>query len=243
MPYVPDKIIGLRPAGRRQEPKITAAAITATALGTAEEQAAAAGIAVHARLRPAPVAGEPVLLERLVGNLVDNALRYNHADGHLIVETRTAGARAVLRICNTGREIAPEEASDAAGTFRARAGHPRPHRRPGPGPGTVHRARDHPCPPWTHRDHSPPRRRPRHHHRAPASLTGRRAAGTTTRCGHRTASVRDACGTTEEPSRWMNASDAYGFCGRLPRVAARLTLPGRQVASDDYRARHPSARV
>ncbi|TQS30235.1 cell wall metabolism sensor histidine kinase WalK [Microbispora sp. KK1-11] len=91
------------------------AAITAAALGTAEEQAAAAGIAIHARLRPALVTGEPVLLERLVGNLVDNALRYNHADGYLIVEThtvetRTAGARAVLRICNTGREIAPEEA-------------------------------------------------------------------------------------------------------------------------------------
>ncbi|MDR8413609.1 HAMP domain-containing histidine kinase [Nonomuraea sp. 3-1Str] len=95
-------------AGTREAADL--AAITAAALGTAEEQAAAAGIAVHARLRPAPVTGEPVLLERLVGNLVDNALRYNHADGHLIVETRTAGARAVLRICNTGREIAPEEA-------------------------------------------------------------------------------------------------------------------------------------
>ncbi|MGW4403759.1 sensor histidine kinase [Nonomuraea sp. NPDC004702] len=95
-------------AGTRQAADL--AAITAAALGTAEEQAAAAGIAVHARLRPALVTGEPVLLERLVGNLVDNALRYNHADGHLIVETRTAGARAVLRICNTGREIAPEEA-------------------------------------------------------------------------------------------------------------------------------------
>ncbi|MFF4197380.1 sensor histidine kinase [Nonomuraea sp. NPDC001831] len=100
-------------AGTREAADL--AAITAAALGTAEEQAAAAGIAVHARLRPALVTGEPVLLERLVGNLVDNALRYNHADGHLIVETHTvetstAGARAVLRICNTGREIAPEEA-------------------------------------------------------------------------------------------------------------------------------------
>ncbi|MFF4622205.1 sensor histidine kinase [Nonomuraea jabiensis] len=86
------------------------AAITAAALDTAEERAAAAGIAVRAGLRPAPVTGEPVLLERLVGNLVDNALRYNHADGHLIVETYTAGARAVLRIRNTGREVVPEAA-------------------------------------------------------------------------------------------------------------------------------------
>ncbi|MEW9548409.1 sensor histidine kinase [Nonomuraea sp. NPDC050783] len=84
------------------------AAITAEALDAAQERAAAAGIAVRARLRPAPVTGEPVLLERLVGNLVDNALRHNHTGGHIVVETCTAGARAVLRIGNTGREIVPE---------------------------------------------------------------------------------------------------------------------------------------
>jgi signal transduction histidine kinase len=107
-------------AGAGTQETTDLAAITAATLGTAEEQAAAAGIAIRARLRPALVTGEPVLLERLVGNLVDNALRYNHTDGHLTVETstvetsavetRTAGARAVLRISNTGREIPPEQA-------------------------------------------------------------------------------------------------------------------------------------
>ncbi|MFB4271049.1 sensor histidine kinase [Nonomuraea sp. GTA35] len=102
-------------AGAGAQEAADLAAITAATLATAEEQAAAAGIAIRARLRPAPVTGEPVLLERLVGNLVDNALRYNHTDGHLTVETstvetRTAGARAVLRISNTGREIPPEQA-------------------------------------------------------------------------------------------------------------------------------------
>ncbi|MCA2227728.1 sensor histidine kinase [Nonomuraea aurantiaca] len=86
------------------------AAIAAAALDTVEGRAVTAGIAIRSGLRPAPVTGEPVLLERMIGNLVDNALRYNHADGHLIVDTYTAGARAVLRICNTGREIVPEEA-------------------------------------------------------------------------------------------------------------------------------------
>jgi signal transduction histidine kinase len=86
------------------------AAITAAALDAVEEQAATAGVAVRSVLRPAPVTGEPVLLERMIGNLVDNALRYNHAGGHLIVETYSAGGRAVLRIGNTGREIVPEEA-------------------------------------------------------------------------------------------------------------------------------------
>jgi signal transduction histidine kinase len=65
---------------------------------------------VHADLRPAPVSGEPVLLERMVGNLVDNAARYNRPGGHLKVSTVAEGARAVLRIANTGREIRPDEA-------------------------------------------------------------------------------------------------------------------------------------
>ncbi|WP_049562610.1 sensor histidine kinase [Nonomuraea sp. SBT364] len=86
------------------------AAIAATALGAAEGRAATAGISVRAGLRPAPVTGEPVLLERMIGNLVDNALRYNHTGGHLMIETYAAAGRAVLRISNTGREIAPEEA-------------------------------------------------------------------------------------------------------------------------------------
>ncbi|MFI6396242.1 sensor histidine kinase [Nonomuraea sp. NPDC050540] len=84
------------------------AANTATALDAVEGRAATADIAIRSRLRPAPVIGEPVLLKRMIGNLVDNALRYNYAGGHLIVDTYTAGGRAVLRISNTGREIVPE---------------------------------------------------------------------------------------------------------------------------------------
>ncbi|MCG5213369.1 sensor histidine kinase [Streptosporangium sp. KLBMP 9127] len=86
------------------------AAIAAAALDAVKGRAATAGIAIRSGLRPAPVTGEPVLLERMIGNLVDNALRYNHAGGHLAVETGTAGGRAVLRICNTGLEIPPGEA-------------------------------------------------------------------------------------------------------------------------------------
>ncbi|MEQ4725535.1 HAMP domain-containing sensor histidine kinase [Nonomuraea sp. B19D2] len=95
-------------AGTREAADL--AAITAAALGTAEEQAAAADVTIRPRLRPAPVTGEPVLLERMIGNLIDNAIRYNQAGGHLAVDTDTAGRRAVLRISNTGRKIPPEAA-------------------------------------------------------------------------------------------------------------------------------------
>ncbi|SEG95589.1 Histidine kinase-, DNA gyrase B-, and HSP90-like ATPase [Nonomuraea solani] len=60
--------------------------------------------------RPAPVTGEPVLLERMIGNLVDNAIRHNQAGGRLTVDTDSVGGRAVLRVGNTGRRIPPGKA-------------------------------------------------------------------------------------------------------------------------------------
>ncbi|MFB4285187.1 sensor histidine kinase [Nonomuraea sp. MTCD27] len=86
------------------------AVIAADVLDAVQTRAAAADVTVRSRLRPAPVTGEPILLERMIGNLVDNALRYNRAGGHLSLDTGTADGRAVLRISNTGREIAPEQA-------------------------------------------------------------------------------------------------------------------------------------
>ncbi|MFD0882958.1 ATP-binding protein [Streptosporangium algeriense] len=86
------------------------AAIAAAALDAVQARAAAADVTIRRRTRPAPVTGEPVLLERMVGNLIDNAIRYNQAGGHLAIDTDTAGGCAVLRIRNTGREIPPEAA-------------------------------------------------------------------------------------------------------------------------------------
>lgn len=97
-------------AGLTARETVDLAAVADAALNAAGTRAAAAGVAVRRELRPAPVTGEPVLLERMIGNLVDNAVRYNRAGGHLVVDTGTAGGRAVLRISNTGRQIPPDEA-------------------------------------------------------------------------------------------------------------------------------------
>ncbi|TMR08599.1 sensor histidine kinase, partial [Nonomuraea zeae] len=97
-------------AGLTERAPVDLAAVAAAALDAARTRAEGAGLAVRHRLRPAPVNGEPVLLEQMVANLVDNAIRYNQAGGHLVVDTGTAGGRAFLRISNTGRHIVPEEA-------------------------------------------------------------------------------------------------------------------------------------
>ncbi|OXM70018.1 sensor histidine kinase [Amycolatopsis vastitatis] len=65
-------------------------------------------LTVRADLRPAPVSGEPVLLERMCGNLVDNAVRHNRPGGHVEVATGSTEGRAFLRIANSGVPIAPE---------------------------------------------------------------------------------------------------------------------------------------
>jgi signal transduction histidine kinase len=62
-------------------------------------------------LEPAPILGDPVLVERMVANLVDNAVRHNRPGGDLAVVTGTQAGRAFLRIANSGRPISPAEAA------------------------------------------------------------------------------------------------------------------------------------
>ena len=86
-----------------------------------ESQAAAraSGVEIHADLRPAPVTGDPVLLERLAQNLVDNAIRYNlPAHGEITMITGTAGDRAHLTVDNTGPPVPPYEVPGLFEPFR-----------------------------------------------------------------------------------------------------------------------------
>ena len=66
------------------------------------------GITTTATLGQAPVTGDGVLLERLVANLLDNAGRYNIADGTIEISTTTHDATSVLRVINTGAVVPAE---------------------------------------------------------------------------------------------------------------------------------------
>ncbi|HEY2949665.1 MAG TPA: HAMP domain-containing sensor histidine kinase [Micromonosporaceae bacterium] len=65
-------------------------------------------------LRPAPVVGDPSLLDRLAGNLIENAVRYNHLHGRVWVRTGTDRAHAWLVVGNTGFEV---DQADVPGLF------------------------------------------------------------------------------------------------------------------------------
>ena len=53
-------------------------------------------------LGPAETTGDPQLLERMIWNLVDNAVRHNEPGGWIRLRTGTSGTAAYLQIANSG---------------------------------------------------------------------------------------------------------------------------------------------
>jgi signal transduction histidine kinase len=96
-------------AGLLRRTPVDLAEVTATAVAALAAQAAADGVTLHTDLRPAATSGEPVLLEGMATNLLDNALRYNHMGGEVTVTSGTAHGYAFLRIVNTGPPLTPDE--------------------------------------------------------------------------------------------------------------------------------------
>jgi signal transduction histidine kinase len=84
--------------GLRRRERVDLAAIAAEALG-AHDLGRLESVVV---LEPAWTTGDPDLLERLVANLVSNAIRHNVARGAIEVATRAASGSAVLSVANTG---------------------------------------------------------------------------------------------------------------------------------------------
>jgi signal transduction histidine kinase len=71
---------------------------------------AAVGLTLRIDFQPAVVArADPTLLASLIGNLLDNAIRYNVDGGRVDVQTRSQHAQAVFVISNTG-PVVPEDA-------------------------------------------------------------------------------------------------------------------------------------
>jgi signal transduction histidine kinase len=64
---------------------------------------------VHATLDPATTTGDPRLLERLITNLIDNAIRHNTPGGHVQITTGTRDRNPFVSITNTGQTVPPEQ--------------------------------------------------------------------------------------------------------------------------------------
>jgi signal transduction histidine kinase len=96
------------------------------AVTTVQAEAAERDITVTGSYAAAAVLGDPGLLERLVGNLVENGVRHNVDGGWVRVDTGTVSGFARLQVMNSGPVIEPEDVEGCS----SRSAAPAPRARP-----------------------------------------------------------------------------------------------------------------
>jgi signal transduction histidine kinase len=86
---------------------------------------------LDATLDPTPALGDPRLAERLVANLVDNAIGHNLPAGWVQIQTSTGAGRAELAVANSGPTVPPAELDRLLRPFQRlgpdRTGHQQGH--------------------------------------------------------------------------------------------------------------------
>ncbi|MGH3903280.1 MAG: sensor histidine kinase [Pseudonocardiaceae bacterium] len=102
---------------RAREP-VDLATLACAALRIVEPEGRGRGLRVSAQTAPARAIGDAALLERVVGNLVENAVRHNVEGGWVRVRTGVAGQRAMLQVGGSGELVAPEAVDGLFEPFR-----------------------------------------------------------------------------------------------------------------------------
>ena len=92
----------------QREPADLSEAVAAS-LRTTGPEVARRRVHVERSLHPAPVLGDPSLIERLVVNLLDNAVRHNITGGTIQLSTGQEEGRSVISVANAGPVIPPAE--------------------------------------------------------------------------------------------------------------------------------------
>jgi signal transduction histidine kinase len=110
----------------RREP-VSLQAVARAVLLDRHEELARRGLRLESKLEDAPTTGEERLIERLVANLLDNAIHHNTADGWVEVTTGIDAGQAVLSVANSGVAIPADEVKRLVRPFhrlgRDRTGH------------------------------------------------------------------------------------------------------------------------
>jgi signal transduction histidine kinase len=92
----------------RREP-VDLALVTADVLQEHEAEAAGRGLGLERSLQSAPLSGDRHLIERLVSNLVGNAVRHNVPQGRVRVVVGRENDHATLAVTNTGPLVPPKD--------------------------------------------------------------------------------------------------------------------------------------
>jgi signal transduction histidine kinase len=95
--------------GLDRQQSLDLAVIAADIASSRTQTAATAGLHLGLTLSPAPVSGDPPLIERLIANLLDNALHYNHTGGSVHIATGNHTGSSRLTITNTGPAVPQDQ--------------------------------------------------------------------------------------------------------------------------------------
>ena len=98
--------------------RVELAEVAAQALRPVEAELRGRGLQVASSCGPAGVLGDRLLLERLAGNLVENAVRHNVDGGWLRIDTGTVDGRARLQVASSGPVVPPEVVPELFEPFR-----------------------------------------------------------------------------------------------------------------------------
>jgi signal transduction histidine kinase len=96
-------------AGLERRERLDLATLATEVLLIRDSEVTSLGLDVHTTLAPAPTTGDPRLVERLIANLIDNAIRHNLSEGHVEITTGTRHQHAFLVVTNSGPTIPAEE--------------------------------------------------------------------------------------------------------------------------------------
>jgi signal transduction histidine kinase len=101
-------VLALSQRGLDRREEVDLAQIAGEVVRAQQSQADARGLRLDALLAPAVFTGDPRLAQRLVANLVDNALRHNVRNGRVEVAVENVAGHATLVVTNTGPRV-PED--------------------------------------------------------------------------------------------------------------------------------------
>jgi signal transduction histidine kinase len=104
--------------GLERADQLDLARLATDVLAAREPEIAERGLRLETDLQAAPTIGDARLAERLVANLLDNALRYNAGSGWVRVTSATADGRAILTVANSGPVVPEQEVERLFQPFR-----------------------------------------------------------------------------------------------------------------------------
>jgi signal transduction histidine kinase len=95
--------------GLDQKQELDLAVVAGELADARKQQATVGGLQLDLALRPALILGDPQLIQRLVANLLDNAIHYNRAGGCVRVATEEGMVGGRLIVANTGPAVPQDQ--------------------------------------------------------------------------------------------------------------------------------------